>query len=131
MTAPKTGTSWLRRVTRPARSMAFFAVYAVYLVCPFEVGNRLVALWSRMKPERRRALVGYRTDCWMRWRSAERYGPYSAEIPPPPLPAGGTEATRSPDAAASPRPRSAPEVTPPPCEPVEGPTAPPPDGVPA
>jgi 1-acyl-sn-glycerol-3-phosphate acyltransferase len=50
--------------------MAFFAVYAVYLVCPFEVGNRLVALWSRVKPERRRALVG----AWFRWLARTTLG---------------------------------------------------------
>jgi 1-acyl-sn-glycerol-3-phosphate acyltransferase len=66
----RTATSWLRRVTRPLRSMAFFAVYAVYLICPFEVGNRLLVLWSKVRPERRRALVG----AWFRWLARTTLG---------------------------------------------------------
>jgi 1-acyl-sn-glycerol-3-phosphate acyltransferase len=56
-------TSWLRRSTRPLRSAAFFALYFVYLICPFGIGNRLLGLWARLRPARRRMLVG----AWFRF----------------------------------------------------------------
>jgi 1-acyl-sn-glycerol-3-phosphate acyltransferase len=60
---PQSRTSWLRRSTRPLRSAAFFAVYFVYLICPFGLGNRLLGVWSGVRPASRRRLVG----AWFRF----------------------------------------------------------------